>query len=217
MNNLIAQSDVYTISSGELIFSGANIQRNENNVQTDMRFTAFLHLGEYVHVDFNNFIGIYSGLALRNVGILTKDDENEIDNYEKVVRRSYNLGIPLAFKLGVLKKNIYLFGGGEYEMLFHYKEKYWIDGDKHKTSQWFSNKTNRFVPSLFAGVHFQGGMTVQFKYYLDDFLNDSYLKKDDDYTTFNESRVFYVSLCWQFRTGEFWKKIDKEFFEIASR
>jgi hypothetical protein len=221
-----SQTDVYSLTSGELVFSGANMTNNGNRVNADMRFTCFLHLGEYVHVDFNNNIGMFTGLALRNVGIMTKDGINDPinmnDQQNKVVRRSYDLGVPLAIKLGVFDKKVYVFGGAEYEMLFHYKEKYWIDGQKHKSNEWFSNKTNFFVPSVFAGVQFPGGLHMQFKYYLGDFLNNSYKEltsggNGSDYTKVTESRMFYVSLSWQIRSDKLLNKMEKEFFETASR
>jgi hypothetical protein len=219
-----SQTDVYSLTSGELVFSGADMTNNGNEVNTDMRFTCFLHLGQYVHADFNNNIGLFTGLALRNIGIMTKDGNNDpMNNPEqnKVVRRSYDLGVPLALKLGVFDKGVYVFGGAEYEMLFQYKEKYWINGQKYKSTEWFSNKTNLFVPSIFAGVQFPGGLHMQFKYYLGDFLNNSYKEHSDgsgsNYTNVTESRMFYVSLSWQFRPDQLWNKMEKEFFETASR
>ena len=69
------------------------------------------------------------------------------------------LGVPLAIKLGSFKNHFYFFGGGEYEMAFHLKEKYWTDsfdrsGPKTKSTEWFSSQTPTFLPSLFAGVQF---------------------------------------------------------------
>jgi len=206
-----AQSDVYTVSSGELIFNWADVEMNDENVSTNMRFTAFLHLGQYVHVDFNDALGLYSGLALRNVGFIAQDDALGI---EKEKHRSYTLGVPIALKLGSFRNHFYIFGGAEYELLFHYKYKYWVNGDKYKTSEWFSNRTNRFVPSVFAGVQLPKGMNIKFKYYLDDFLNNSFKKGDDprnDYSRFGKTQMFYVSLSWQFNTKDFQKIWDWDY------
>ena len=65
--------------------------------------------------------------------------------------------------------------GGEAELMFHYKEKQFINGDKQrKSKEWFSDKVNLFNPSVFAGIQLPGGMNVKFKYYLNDFLNQAY-------------------------------------------
>jgi hypothetical protein len=220
ISTALAQSDVYTLSSGELIFSGAEVTNSGQSVNTDMRFTCFFHAGQYLHADFNNNLGLYTGLALRNVGIITKDVANEMvlnSTPEKIVRRTYNLGVPLALKLGVFDKGTYVFFGGEYEWLMHYKEKQWINGNKQKSGEWMSDKTKNFVPSVFAGVQFPGGLHLQFKYYLDDFLNHKYKSAYDDYTTLSESRMFYLSVSWQFRPDQLWNKMEKEFFETAQR
>lgn len=211
-----AQTDIYSVTSGELIFSWADTEMvppgstEMESVSGNPRFTMFFHAGQYVHMDLTNSIGLYSGLAIRNVGFITEDDALGI---EKEKHRSYTLGLPLAIKLGSFKDHFYIYGGAEYEMLFHYKYKYWIDGDKHKTSEWFSNRTNRFVPSVFVGIQFPKGLNVNFKYYLDDFLNNDFKKGDNprnDYSRYGNTQMFYVSVCWQFNTKDFKKVFEGE-------
>ena len=102
-------------------------------------------------------------------------------------------------------------------MLFHYKAKRWYsnerEGTKVKDSEWFSNKTKLFVPSVLAGIQFPGGVNIKFKYYLGDFLNLDYVGNDlgnsnvsfSDYTKLN---VFYISLSWQFRTDKVKEKLS---------
>jgi hypothetical protein len=229
---------VYPVTSGEIIFSqskatftqafltqypGASLANN------NVRFTAFFHLGQYIHCDFTNNIGFFSGLAIRNVGMIT--DENlpqtvSINDgasvpYSKynIVRRQYMLGIPLALKLGSFKDHVYFYGGGEYEVAFHLKEKYWTDsydrsGPKTKSMEWFSSQTPTFIPSVFAGVQLPRGINLKFKYYLTDFLNTDYKVSSNsqdgssfsisDLTRYESSQVFYFSLCWQFDTSVLW-------------
>lgn len=209
--NVKSQTGVYSISSGELIFGWADVESDGQNLANNMRFTAFLHLGQYVHFDFSNAIGIYSGVALRNIGFITEDDALDL---EKEKHRSYTLGMPVALKLGSFRNNTYIYGGGEYELLFHYKYKYWEDGQKYKTSEWFSNRTNRFVPSLFAGIQLPKGLNLKFKYYLDDFLNTDFKKGDNprnDYSRFGKTQMFHVSLCWQINTKDIRKVWDWEY------
>ena len=236
VTSVYSQSRVYPVTSGEIIFSQSNSSftdefRNkypDASIQGDnVRFTVFFHFGQYFHYDFNNTTGLYSGLAIRNVGMITDEilpvsvpavqgAEIMYDNY-KIVRRQYMLGLPLAFKFGSFDKHFYAFGGAEYEMAFHLKEKFWTgtedrSGAKTKDTQWFSNQTPTFLPSVFAGVQFPGGINVKFKYYLTDFLDNSYKVASNstpgaafdvsDLTRYKESQIFYVSLCWQFETGE---------------
>jgi hypothetical protein len=221
--SLRAQLEVYPVTSWEFIFSGAEVEQgldggSPESINAKMRFTGFFHWEQDWHMDFTDHVGIYSGFALRNIGLIMNDSRlNDAFNYSKIIRRSYNLGVPLALKLGSFDNHFYVFGGGELELLFHYKEKYWENGQKYKTSEWFSNKTKRFLPSVFAGVQFPGGLNLKFKYYLDDFLNHDFKGSGDrnDYTTFKKSQVFYVSLCWQFNTRKFNQVFQEDFFETA--
>ena len=123
----------------------------------------------------------------------------------------------LALKFGSFKNHFYFYGGGEYELAFVLKEKYWTgtysrDGTKTKSVTWFSNQTPAFLPSLFAGVQLPGGINLKFKYYLTDFLNADYKVSGNsqegatfdlsDLSRYQESQIFYFSVCWQFNTAE---------------
>jgi hypothetical protein len=191
---------IYRTTGGELIFSFADVEQYGNNVPTNMRFTMFFHFSEKIHFDITNNLGFYSGMGIRNVGLIT-DQENY-----KIKRRSYMLGVPLAFKLGSFKDNFYVYAGGEYELLFHYKQKLFVDGNKTKSSEWFSNRTNRFLPSVFAGIQFPKGVNLKFKYYLDDFLNKDFSGRDFgvpvSYATY-KTQIYYISLSFNLRNKSF--------------
>jgi hypothetical protein len=230
---VIAQTKIYPVTSGEMILSqssasftpefvtqyaGANLAAN------NVRYTVFFHLGEYIHFDFNNVIGLYSGLAIRNVGMITDETlpqtvsltESPVQYSDyKIIRRQYTLGIPLALKLGSFGKHLYVFGGAEYEMAFHFKEKYWTgefdrSGSKTKDKEWFANQTPTFLPSVFGGVQLPHGVNLKFTYYLTDFLDSGYKVSGNsqegavfnvsDLSRYAESNVFFISLCLQFRT-----------------
>lgn len=230
---------VYTVSSGELIFSNSQASFTQEFMDkyegaslssNNVRFTCFFHVGQYVHFDFTNNVGMFTGLALRNIGMITDevlpqmvgigDAEVGYEEY-KIIRRQYAIGVPLAFKVGAFDKNIYFFGGGEYEMAFHFKEKYWTgnferSGSKTKNTEWFSSQTPTFLPSVFGGIQFPYGLNVKFKYYLTDFLNSDYKGNGNsvggnafdvsDQSRYKESNMFYVSLCWQINTGDVFDK-----------
>ena len=203
--------EFYPISSWENLFQWADIEgtpQNNQNITERLRYTLVLNIGQYWHVDFTNFLGIYSGLAIRNVGFIY-----DTDIPTKTIRRSYNLGVPLALKLGAFNKNFYIFGGGEYELLFHYKGKRWNsnnrDGAKTKQTEWFSPKTKRFVPSVFAGIQMPGGFNIKYKFYLEHFLNSDFTGTDFNTpgVSFADNTAIdmhYISICWQFRTDQ-WK------------
>jgi hypothetical protein len=190
--------DVYTVTGTELLFQSGKIEKNGADVNTNMRFTLFFHLGEYVHFDMGNYVGLYTGVGVRNVGFIT--DEDAI----KTKYRSYMLGAPLALKLGSFRDGFYVYGGGEYEWMFHFKQKTFVDDQKTKYSEWFSNRTPDFIPSVFAGIQFPYGFNVKFKYYLKDFLNHDYQGKDDysDYTVFTRTQVWYISVSFQIRNSK---------------
>ena len=148
---LNAQSRMYAVTSGELIFSWSDVQYNPNTAfftmnqgqfanssidQSRMRFTLFFHLGQYWHYDLSNNIGFLTGIGVRNVGLTTDEfldikggdngmqGDGELEAY-KIVRRSYLLGVPLGVKVGSFKDHLFLMAGGELELSTHYKEKYW--------------------------------------------------------------------------------------------
>jgi hypothetical protein len=223
----IAQ-EIYSVTSGEMIFSQNNATFSSTFLSkypgasiasSNVRFTAVIQVGQYMHFDLTDNIGLYSGLALRNIGMITNETLPQTVNstlYKnfKLIRRKYTLGIPLALKLGSFSKNFYLFGGGEFEMAFLFKEKYWSDsmdrsGVKTKTTTWFGGQTPTFMPSLFAGIQLPKGLNLKFKYYLDNFFNSSYSKSQNPGATYNvsdlsrygDSRIVYFSLCWQMKTS----------------
>lgn len=192
--------DIYSTTGGELIFSFADVSQGGAELDDILRFTAFFHLGEYWHLDANDNFGFFTGFGVRNVGMIT-DEGND-----RLKRRSYAAGIPLAVKLGSFSNNLYFFAGGEAELMFHYKEKRFVDGDrdrKEKFNEWFSDRTNLINPSLFAGIQFPKGLNVRFKYYLLDFLNQDFTETIDGIEVRPyeglSSQIFYISLSYNLR------------------
>jgi hypothetical protein len=243
---VFSQKDVYWTSGGEIIFSWGQLAYTDAyaaaNPQAEIanypvRFTCFLHFQQFVNLDFGNNIGIMSGFALRNIGMIS--DENTPDSYAagntaytntKIIRRTYSLGVPLALKLGSFKDHFFLYGGGEMEWAFVYKEKFWNeydrDGTKTKTVDWFGNNVTQLLPSAFVGIQFPKGANLKFKYYLEDFLNhdikynnvadvNTTSKVVSDLSKYKQSQLFYVSLTFMFNTSEFTKAV-KNNDEVAS-
>lgn len=204
---------IYSTSGGELVFSFADVEDSGGSINSKLRFTGFFHLTEYWHFDFANNFGMIAGFGLRNIGMITENDgiltQEHVGRFDendevKIKRRSYSLGVPLALKFGNLGRSTFVFAGAEAELMFHYKEKLFVNGDKeHKFNEWFSDRTNLLNPSVFGGIQFPGGVNLKFKYYLLDFLNPDYSE------SINGSRVqpyrgitsniFYISLSVNLR------------------
>ncbi|MBN1118340.1 MAG: hypothetical protein JXA77_14110 [Bacteroidales bacterium] len=221
-----SQGKIYLTSGAETIFSVGQLDYtqafiNENPgvdiVKQPLRFTSFFHIGEFVHLNLTNNIGLFSGFGLRNIGMISDEvlpDEVGSDNYvnTKIIRRAYTAGIPLAVKLGSFKDHFFVYAGGEYEYAFHMKEKYWDDhnrkGDKIKNTIWMPEQITTVLPSAFIGVQLPKGLNVKLKYYFEDFLNHEYITNKtgltgvvSDLTKYRSSKVVYIAISWQIKNA----------------
>jgi len=202
-----AQKSSYFAAGGEMIFSYGDVSTDTTDSKAVVRWSPVFNFNTQLHFNFSKSVGIYTGLGLRNVGLITHlttnfNNAGTIVQEEVTVKeRSYSLGLPLALKLGNMEQNTYLAVGAEAELMFAYKRKI-IQGDgKQKLDGWFNDNVNIFNPSAFAEMHFHGGAYVRFKYYLDDFLNYQGINLVDE--NLNQSYVadygpdsplFYVSI-----------------------
>ena len=207
------KTDIYKTNGGELIFSFVDMENDGADISNILRFSAFFHIAQKWHFDFGNNFGAFTGYGIRNVGFITENDgilEDEFQDFWesdedlRVKRRSYSLGVPLAFKLGNFRRGAYVYGGGELELMFNYKAKLFEDGDKEeKFNEWFSDRTNLLNPSVFGGVQFPGGINLQFRYYLLNFLDQDFTQRVDgvDMQPFQnvDSRMFYISIFFNMR------------------
>ncbi|MBL7857533.1 MAG: hypothetical protein JNM57_07580 [Cyclobacteriaceae bacterium] len=186
---------VYTTTSGEIIFSFADIRMNGSDVESVIRFAPVLNLQSWVNVDYTDKFGVFTGLSLRNVGFIYDVPNSN----QRKKARTYNFGIPLGVKLGNLD-NLFFFGGYELEIPFNYKEKTFVDEEKEdKFTVWFSKRTPTFSHSLMAGVQLPKGLTLKFKYYLTNFYKKSYSTDDEQGNPYKpyenmDVNVFYISL-----------------------
>ena len=220
---------IYHSNGGEIIFSGADVVFNDINVSTNVRFTLFFHTQHHVNFDLNNYIGLFTGFGIRNVGFIVEDlyqnvgfsgvdsDNPNWDKPTKVKRRSYSLGFPVALKIGNFDKNFFFFAGGEYEWMFHYKQKLFIDDNKTKYTEWTSDRVNPWIPSLFAGIQFPQGFRLKFKYYMDDFLNTSFkgydFNQEVDYSQFKSTGMWYVSVAFFINRKQIEKLMESSGFD----
>jgi len=193
-----SQSKVYVTSGGELIFSLANIEQNGTSEGSMLRFSPVINLQAMLNKDFSQNFGVFTGLALRNVGYISgdyKDPSNDLTYKKKF--RSYNLGIPVGLKVGNLDKTFF-YGGYEIEFAMAYKEKTYEDGDKtDKITGWFSSRQELFQHGFLVGVQFPYGANLKFKYYLSEFHNRDY-ENNAGIKPYGvlKSNIYYFSICF---------------------
>lgn len=191
----------YSTSEIELIFSFANVDLDSVNLDNSLRFSPVFNLTYHLNFDFTKFLGLDIGLGIRNVGFIV--NHTGAENNLKKKYRTYNLGLPVGFKIGDLsqKRPFFLFAGSEIEMPIHYKEKTFVKNDKtDKITGWFSKRTELFNQSLYAGIQFPEGISIKFKYYLNNFFDSDFTYYEDGvglkpYAGM-EANVFYFSISW---------------------
>ena len=191
----------YSSSETEIIFSFANVEMDSVNYDNALRFSPVLNLMYRINYDVTKFLGFDAGLGIRNVGFIMNFPDTE--NHLKKKFRTYNIGIPIGFKIGDLnqKHPFFFFAGNEIEMPFHYKEKTFENGDKtDKIAGWFSKRSELFTQSVYAGVQFPQGFSIKFKYYLTNFFNKDFSYYQDGIAlkpyAGMDVNVFYFSITW---------------------
>ena len=187
----------YWSFASEMIFSFAQIDNAGNEEGNVMRWSPVINLQSMYNYDMSKSFGLFSGVALRNVGFIYEDPYDP--NNTKFKYRTYNLGVPVGFKIGKMG-DVLFFGGYEIELPITYKEKRFVNEDKvDKDLIWFSDKVEPFQQSVLAGVQLPYGATIKFKYYFTNFHNRDYVAMVDGNPTKPydfKSNVFYFSICY---------------------
>jgi len=191
----------YLTGDGEVILGFANITQNGADEQSIPRFTVFFHGQTLAHFDQGKNFGVFTGLSLRNVGFIYEQDDVTRKKY-----RTYNVGLPIAIKIGDMD-NYYVYGGYEFEVPVNYKEKTFINDNKEdKFNVWFSSRTPAYYHTLFAGVRFPHGISLKFKYYLTPFFNKNYTQIVNGVSTqpFQnlEVNTFHIALTTMITKGK---------------
>ncbi|NLR93019.1 MULTISPECIES: hypothetical protein [Flammeovirga] len=210
------KSDLYVTGGLEIIFSGnTGLKMAGQEINSGvMRFAPVINWQTIFNADFGNRFGLFSGIGIRNVGMIfdvpTDHVEDNVDGPVRKKVRSYNLGIPVGFKVGNLH-GFFLYAGYEFEIPVQYKEKTFVSERKtDKFSVWFTDRVN-YQHSLMVGLQFPYGTNLKFKYYLNDYFNSSWgdnqskMKGTD--LNYNQitGNVFYVSLNFSlFRNTKFY-------------
>lgn len=198
----ISQTEKYWSGGSETIFGFASIDDDGSSRGNVMRFAPFLNLQGMYNIDMGKNFGLFTGLAVRNVGYIYDNykiynDPNDLEDitYVKKKFRTYNLAVPLGLKLGRLDK-LFIYGGYEIEYAFNYKEKT-FEGDRKsdKFVVWFGDRAEQFQHGFLVGIQLPYGSNIKFKYYLSGFHNQDFVDNDGNkpYENLNTS-IFYFSL-----------------------
>lgn len=195
-------TQIYTTSGGEMIFSFASIKYEQNEHSSVMRWSPVINLQGMLNFDFSDHIGLFTGLAIRNVGFIMDQYKDPVtDKQYKKIFRTYNGAIPVGIKLGNMKR-AFLYGGIEFELPFLYKEKTFEGtsrSNKLKTqTYWFTERVNTMQQAVFFGIQLPYGGNLKFKYYLTKLLNNDFKETLDGVEIkpyqYLDANIFYFSL-----------------------
>lgn len=195
---ILAQEN-YITSDAQMIFSFANVKDNGSEISSPLRWSPVFNFGSNFHNDMSEKFGMFIGLNVKNIGFIA--DRQIGTEPRKEIHRSYNLGIPIAFKVGDLDK-AFVYFGYEFELPLNYKYKAWDSTDRSgsKTSfnNWFSDATPTTMHSIILGFQFIEGTNIRFKYYLNEFLNQDYIRDGVKINDGLEAQVFSISFVSSF-------------------
>lgn len=194
-SNVYAQKKSYFVYESKTLFSMHNLELSNINQPTNekiapdnvLRFAPYFNLNLQYHRDFGKKFGLYVGAGIQNSGFITKDSMNNT-----IKQRAYGVNVPLGFKIGNMKDDIYFFGQGDFFWNFDYKEKYFNDNSKSKSKP--GDAINPINYGATAGFCIKS-FTFGFQYIFTDFFKDTYkfdynrTMASDDYSV-NKSNVY---------------------------
>jgi hypothetical protein len=196
---------IYSNWVADLSFQFANKQlATENESEIAVRTIAFTNFTHFTHCNFSNNLGLTAGLGLRNIGIRARNETIDDVTYKRTVHRVYTANASLALKLGSFSKHCFVYGGGEYDMAFHFRQRLKTKTNSQtKQGEWFSNATDRFLPSIFVGIQMPKGMNLKCSYYLNDLFNNNYSGKIEHFPVYTQSQIINITVSFQYRNNIF--------------
>ena len=172
--------EAYFSSGSEWIFSTPILDVNGSDKGAVVRFAPFFNVQGMLNYDLSSSFGLFTGLSMRNQGFIYKVPNDSLD--VRIKFRTYNLGIPVGFKVGTMN-NTLVYLGYEFELPFNYKEKRFENEKKEKFDVWFSKRSAPFYQSVFIGFQGPGSSTLTIRYYLTNFHNKDYMETVDGVQT----------------------------------
>jgi hypothetical protein len=180
----------YWTSSGEWIFTspildvrtpGPNGTENSTDQGAIIRFSPFFNAMGMLNYDLSEHFGLFTGISIRNQGFIYDVPGDSLNRRYKF--RTYNVGIPVGFKVGTMNRGLAFFGY-ELELPFNYKEKLFENERKEdKFNVWFSDRNESLYQSVFVGYQGPGSVTLTVRYYLTNFHNQDFEETKDGVTT----------------------------------
>ena len=174
-----APGKLYGSGSFEWIFSVPVLDVNGSDKGGVVRFSPFFNAQWMLNYDFSNHFGFFTGFSIRNQGFIYQVPDTSL----RLKFRTYNVGVPVGFKLGRMNKALF-FAGYELELPFNYKEKRFENERKEdKFSVWFSDRNTDLFQSVFVGIQGPGSTTLTVRYYLTNFHNQDFTESKDGVTS----------------------------------
>lgn len=174
-----SQNKLYGVFESKTLFQIGMIEDSAgNSVKSILRFAPFVNYTLQAHKDFSNKFGLYTGIGVKNVGFITRQNSTDMT----VKSRAYCLNIPVGLKFGNFKEDTYLFLTGEVLMQLDYKEKVFINDDKSKRKSFYDDDINLFNYSGSVGFHLKG-FVVGADYTFSNFFSDKYRFQPDKNNT----------------------------------
>ncbi len=180
---------IYWTYGPEIIMSFGVIDDNDINTGTIMRFSPVINFEFYANKDFGKHFGLFMGAAVHNTGLILNYDDTTL----RYKYRTYNLAIPIGFKIGNMN-NLNFYAGYELEFPISYKETKYIYMDKSTFTEWFSDRVPVLNHSVYIGFMFAPGIGIKLKYYLNEFFNRDFTEVDGSQPYKNlKSNVVYIA------------------------
>ncbi len=165
------------------MFQMAILELGNKQQFSTLRYTLFFNTGFNVNYQVSKSVQLFSGLGIKNLGLIYRTD-SLVQKY-----RTYTFGAPIGLKIGDLRKEYFIIGGGV-DVPFHYKKKQWVKGDrstKIKAREWFSDEVNPIFAYAFLGYRFSNSLTTKIFYYPTNFWSGSFVPG-------NRSNIFMLTL-----------------------
>lgn len=207
--NAHAQKKSYFVYESKTLFSMHNLELSNINQPTNelislknvARFAPYFNLSLQYNHDLGNKFGLYLGAGIQNSGFITKDSMNNT-----IKQRAYGLNVPLGFKIGNMKEDIYFFGQADFFWNFDYKEKYFNGKSKIKSKP--GDAINPINYGATAGFCIKS-FTIGFQYIFTDFFKDTY-KFDYNRTITSDAYSVNKSNIYSFFVGFRTKLVNDE-------
>jgi hypothetical protein len=183
------KNKVYWVYGPEIISSFAITNNYDNEYTNVMRFAPFINVEVVGNKDFNDYFGITFGGADHNNGFII----NYNDTTLKYKFRNYDIGIPVGFKVGNMKRFLF-YGGYEIEFPVSFKQVKYTYDNEEVIQEWFSKRTPQVYHSIYAGFKFAPGIGFKIKYYINQFFNRDFIAPDGSTPYKNlKSNVLYFA------------------------